>query len=66
MIYGLRFKKRADNESTDNPYRTAYRYALAGGSLFIGVKHIGSSISVKKVKDIANPNGGQHRMIFNF
>ena len=55
VIYGLRFKKRADNESTDNPYRMAYRYALAGGSLFIGVKHIGSSVSVKKVKDIANP-----------
>lgn len=55
VIYGLRFKKRADNEPTDNPYRTAYRYALAGGSLFIGVKHIGSSVSVKKVKDIANP-----------
>ena len=55
VIYGLRFKKRADNEPTDNPYRTAYRYTLAGGSLFIWVKHIGSSVSVKKVKHIANP-----------
>lgn len=48
VIYGLRFKKRADNEPTDNPYRTAYRYTLAGGSLIIGVKHLGSSVGVKK------------------
>ena len=55
VIYGLRFKKRADNEPTDNPYRSAYRYTLSGGTLIIGVKQLGSAAGVKKVKDIADP-----------
>ncbi len=55
VIYGLRFKKRADNEPTDNPYRSAYRYTLSGGTLIIGIKQLGSAAGVKKVKDIADP-----------
>lgn len=55
VIYGLRFKKRADNEPTDNPYRSAYRYTLSGGALIIGIKQLGSAAGVKKVKDIADP-----------
>lgn len=55
VIYGLRFKKRADNEPTDNPYRLAYRYTLSGGALIIGIKQLGSAAGVKKVKDIADP-----------
>lgn len=54
VIYGLRFKKRADNEPTDNPYRSAYRYTLSGGALIIGIKQLGSAAGVKKVKDIAD------------
>ena len=55
VIYGLRFKKRADNEPTDNPYCSAYRYTLSGGALIIGIKQLGSAAGVKKVKDIADP-----------
>ena len=55
VIYGLRFKKRADNEPKDNPYRSAYRYTLSGGALIIGIKQLGSAAGVKKVKDIADP-----------
>lgn len=55
VIYGLRFKKRADNEPTDNPYRSAYRYTLSSGTLIIGIKQLGSAAGVKKVKDIADP-----------
>lgn len=55
VIYGLRFKKRADNEPTDNPYRSAYRYTLSGGALIIGIKQLGSAAGVKKDKDIADP-----------
>lgn len=55
VIYGLRFKKRTDNEPTDNPYRSAYRYTLSGGALIIGIKQLGSVAGVKKVKDIADP-----------
>lgn len=55
VIYGLRFKKRADSEPTDNPYRSAYRYTLSGGALIIGIKQLGSAAGVKKVKDIADP-----------
>lgn len=56
VIYGLRFKKRADNEAADNPYRSAYRYTIVGNMLTINVKYIGADAHVKKVKDIDDPN----------
>lgn len=48
VIYGLRFKKRADNEAADNPYRSAYRYTIVGNMLTINVKYIGADAHVKK------------------